>query len=91
MEQRAAALGKRLDEQEAEASRARRRKGGCAPEAVGDLLAAIARCPHLRAVGLMTVPPITDDPEEARPFFARLRALRDEHGGAAALPEPPWA
>jgi uncharacterized pyridoxal phosphate-containing UPF0001 family protein len=35
----------------------------------------------------MTIPPATDDPSEARPFFAALRALRDQHGGAAALPE----
>ena len=28
--------------------------------------------------GLMMVPPYTDDPEEARPYFKRLRELRDE-------------
>ncbi|HEU4434513.1 MAG TPA: YggS family pyridoxal phosphate-dependent enzyme [Pyrinomonadaceae bacterium] len=28
--------------------------------------------------GLMTLPPFFDDPEEARPFFRRLRELRDE-------------
>jgi len=27
--------------------------------------------------GLMTVPPFTDDPEGARPFFQKLRELRD--------------
>jgi uncharacterized pyridoxal phosphate-containing UPF0001 family protein len=27
--------------------------------------------------GLMTVPPFTDDPEGARPFFRKLRELRD--------------
>jgi len=26
----------------------------------------------------MTVPPIADDPEAARPFFKRLHALRDQ-------------
>lgn len=62
-------------------------KGGCAPEALGPLLDALRGAPHLRAVGLMTVPPAADDPAAARPFFARLRALRDAHGGAAALPE----
>jgi uncharacterized pyridoxal phosphate-containing UPF0001 family protein len=35
----------------------------------------------------MTIPPDADDPEAARPYFAALRALRDEHGGAASLPE----
>ena len=62
-------------------------KGGCAPDALGAVLAAVAAEPSLRAVGLMTIPPDTEDPERARPFFAALRALRDRHGGAAALPE----
>jgi pyridoxal phosphate enzyme (YggS family) len=31
----------------------------------------------LRAVGLMLLPPFFDDPQQARPFFARLRVLRD--------------
>jgi hypothetical protein len=31
----------------------------------------------LDVVGLMTIPPLADDPEEARPFFADLRNLRD--------------
>jgi uncharacterized pyridoxal phosphate-containing UPF0001 family protein len=35
----------------------------------------------------MTIPPDVEAPEEARPFFAKLRALRDANGGAAALPE----
>jgi PLP dependent protein len=62
-------------------------KGGCAPEALGEVLAAIAAEPSLERAGLMTIPPETGDPEGARPFFAALRALRDRHGGAAALPE----
>ncbi len=32
---------------------------------------------HLRIRGLMTVPPFTDDPEGARPYFRHLRELRD--------------
>ena len=62
-------------------------KGGCAPADLAAVLAAVAAEPSLTAIGLMTIPPDTDDPEEARPFFASLRALRDQHGGAAALPE----
>jgi len=31
----------------------------------------------LRIVGLMLLPPYEEDPERARPFFRRLRALRD--------------
>jgi pyridoxal phosphate enzyme (YggS family) len=33
--------------------------------------------PHLELRGLMTIPPYFDDPEQARPFFRRLRELRD--------------
>lgn len=50
---------------------------GVAPE---DLLAfadRMAGLPGIRLVGLMTLPPAEPDPEAARPFFRRLRALRD--------------
>jgi hypothetical protein len=62
-------------------------KGGCLPAELGAVLAAVRAAPALTAVGLMTIPPDTADPNDARPFFAALRRLRDEHGGAAALPE----
>ena len=62
-------------------------KGGCAPDELDAVLAAIRAAPGLEAVGLMTIPPDTDDSGEARPFFAALRVLRDRHGGASALPE----
>jgi pyridoxal phosphate enzyme (YggS family) len=39
---------------------------------------AIAESECLRLVGLMTLPPFFDDPEDARPFFQRLRKLRDD-------------
>ena len=32
----------------------------------------------LHVVGLMVLPPLTDDPEDARPYFRRLRDLRDQ-------------
>ncbi len=62
-------------------------KGGCRPDELGRVLAAIRAEPSLEAAGLMTIPPETSDAEGARPFFAALRRLRDEHGGAVALPE----
>ena len=34
---------------------------------------------NLELVGLMTIPPFFDDPEEARPYFRRLAALAREH------------
>jgi PLP dependent protein len=42
-----------------------------------DLLEAAPRFEALEFRGLMMVPPFTDDPEGARPFFRKLRALRD--------------
>lgn len=48
----------------------------------------IARLPHLRIHGLMTMPPLYDDPERTRPFFARLRELRDTL--AARFPDLNW-
>jgi PLP dependent protein len=38
----------------------------------------VASLEGIRLVGLMTVPPVTATAEEARPWFARLRRLRDE-------------
>jgi PLP dependent protein len=35
-------------------------------------------CRHLEIVGLMAIPPLAADPEASRPWFRRLRALRDE-------------
>jgi uncharacterized pyridoxal phosphate-containing UPF0001 family protein len=32
---------------------------------------------HLELRGLMAIPPLLDDPQETRPFFRRLRELRD--------------
>ena len=50
-------------------------KSGVAPEEIG---AFVERHPHVR--GLMTMPPLTDDPEASRPHFRRLRELAAEHG-----------
>ena len=50
-------------------------KSGIAPEELGDFLALY---PDVR--GLMTMPPLADDPEASRPYFRRLRELAHEHG-----------
>jgi pyridoxal phosphate enzyme (YggS family) len=50
-------------------------KSGVAPE---DIAAYVERYPLIR--GLMTMPPLTDDPEASRPAFRRLRELADVHG-----------
>jgi pyridoxal phosphate enzyme (YggS family) len=60
-------------------------KDGIAPEALGEFLAAASAEERLRIVGLMTIPPPLD-PEAVRARFRALRELRDDHGGARALP-----
>jgi len=32
---------------------------------------------HIRVLGLMTMPPLSNDPEESRPYFRKLRGLAD--------------
>jgi pyridoxal phosphate enzyme (YggS family) len=46
------------------------------PELEG-LLRGMQQLTHLRVRGLMAVPPFTEDPEGARPYFRMLRDLRD--------------
>jgi pyridoxal phosphate enzyme (YggS family) len=53
-------------------------KSGVAPDEVATY---VERYPLVR--GLMTMPPLTDDPEASRPHFRHLRELAAEHG----LPE----
>lgn len=54
-------------------------KSGVAPESqeLEQLLMSAPRLNALEFRGLMTVPPFTEDPEGARPFFRTLRELRD--------------
>jgi pyridoxal phosphate enzyme (YggS family) len=52
-------------------------KSGTAPEAARELLSAISEMPHLEVLGLMTMPPWLDEPEQVRPYFRALRELRD--------------
>jgi len=49
----------------------------------------IAMLPHLEFAGLMCIPPFLENTEKARPYFRRLRELRDELAAklARALPE----
>ena len=57
-------------------------KSGAAPGELPALISAVRECSHLRLLGLMTMPPWSDDPETSRPYFRRLREL----GGKHALP-----
>jgi len=55
-------------------------KAGVAPDSaeLDAILRAAIELEHLEIRGLMTIPPFTDKPEEARPHFRRLRSLRDQ-------------
>ena len=53
-------------------------KFGLPPADVLQLFDAAIRCRAARVVGLMTLPPIPESPEDARPWFRRLRELRDQ-------------
>jgi PLP dependent protein len=55
-------------------------KSGAAPEELPALVDAVRSLPNLRLAGLMTMPPWSDDPEESRPYFSRLRELAARHG-----------
>jgi len=66
-------------------------KHGFVPEGLADAVRSLAALPHLRIAGLMAIPPPGEAAEDSRPWFTRLRELRDD---LAALPEwqgfPGW-
>jgi len=53
-------------------------KSGADEAEVLQLVEALKHCQRLRLSGLMTLPPYFDDAEQVRPFFRKLRELRDE-------------
>ena len=55
-------------------------KGGVAVAELKRLHEVVAALPNLSVRGLMAIPPATGEPEQARPYFRRLRELRDELG-----------
>lgn len=60
-------------------------KAGVSPDELPSLLDSAAGLPGIRLRGLMAIPPVTEDPEESRPYFARLRELLERNasrGGA---------
>jgi PLP dependent protein len=60
-------------------------KTGAAPGEVLPLCEQIGKLQRLELKGLMAVPPFSDNPENARPFFRHLRRLRDEARRAGAV------
>jgi pyridoxal phosphate enzyme (YggS family) len=62
-------------------------KSGLSPDSheLDEILLAAPELAQLKFRGLMTIPPFTDDPQQARPYFRKLRQLRDQIG-ARRLP-----
>ena len=55
-------------------------KAGADPTDLPALIAVVKSCANLRLLGLMTMPPWTEDAEQSRPYFRRLRELGALHG-----------
>jgi PLP dependent protein len=90
-------LLRRLDDAAAEASRTpelliqvdlagETTKFGATPHEAQRILDAAGGCRAARVVGLMMLPPLPDTPEDARPWFRRLRELRDAWLAAGGVP-----
>ena len=53
-------------------------KSGVPERALFETLEALRSVEGIRMEGLMIIPPFLEDPNDVRPYFARLRALRDQ-------------
>jgi pyridoxal phosphate enzyme (YggS family) len=54
-------------------------KSGANPAEIPALLEIAAACPHVALMGLMTMPPWSEDPEHSRPYFRRLASLARQY------------
>jgi pyridoxal phosphate enzyme (YggS family) len=55
-------------------------KNGFEVDQITSAVGEINRLPNLKVMGLMTIAPIADDPEDVRPVFRELRQMRDSLG-----------
>ena len=55
-------------------------KSGADPSGLPPIIDAVRTAKNLRLLGLMTMPPWTDDAEPSRPYFRRLRELGSQYG-----------
>jgi pyridoxal phosphate enzyme (YggS family) len=62
-------------------------KSGVDEAEVAQIVEALGQCGRLRLTGLMTLPPYFDDAESVRPFFRKLRELRDNLKSQGAFGE----
>lgn len=52
-------------------------KSGTEEEKAAELISEVQQLPQLNILGLMTIPPFHDNPEESRPYFKKLRNLSE--------------
>ena len=62
-------------------------KSGVDEQELPQLVETVQQLERLKLIGLMTLPPFFEDPKQARPYFRRLRELRDELGRKGAFGE----
>jgi pyridoxal phosphate enzyme (YggS family) len=62
-------------------------KTGAAEHDLPEIVEAVKESGQLRLIGLMTVPPFFDDLEKVRPYFRRLREIRDQLNASKAFGE----
>jgi len=60
-------------------------KSGIDESELTHMVEGVGPLPRLELTGLMTLPPFFDDPEQSRPYFRRLRQLRDELAARGAF------
>jgi hypothetical protein len=63
-------------------------KSGAAESDLPAITEGVAKLVHLRLLGLMTIPPFLDHPEKVRPYFSKLRELRDDLARRLGRPLP---
>jgi pyridoxal phosphate enzyme (YggS family) len=63
-------------------------KAGALPDDASELLEHALGCDRLSVSGLMAIPPWAEDPEASRPWFRRLRELRDRLHDETGHPLP---
>ncbi len=63
-------------------------KSGVAPAELPGLAEKISALPEIELAGLMCIPPFLEDAEKVRPYFSKLRTLRDHLAARLARPLP---
>ncbi len=61
-------------------------KSGLPPDRLDELLGQLQTMPNIEVRGLMGIPPMTNTPEESRPYFQRLRELFERSTGHGSRP-----